>query len=52
MTGGLGLGHFTNVVFPYPTQAEAIKAAAGLHTRKRLTPFVKRLFEAWLRLGR
>ena len=52
MTNGIGLGAFTNVIRPYPTQAEAIKAAAGLYTRTRLTPRVKRLFEAWLRLCR
>ncbi len=52
MTNGVGLGAFTNVIHPYPTQAEAIKAAAGLYTRTRLTPRVKRLFEGWLRLRR
>jgi pyruvate/2-oxoglutarate dehydrogenase complex dihydrolipoamide dehydrogenase (E3) component len=52
MTNGVGLGAFTNVIHPYPTQAEAIKAVAGLYTRTRLTPRVKRLFEGWLRLSR
>jgi pyruvate/2-oxoglutarate dehydrogenase complex dihydrolipoamide dehydrogenase (E3) component len=52
MTNGVGLGAFTSVIHPYPTQAEAIKAAAGLYTRTRLTPAVKRLFETWLRLTR
>ena len=52
MTNGVGLGAFTSVIHPYPTQAEAIKAAAGLYTRTRLTPRVKRLFETWLRLTR
>jgi pyruvate/2-oxoglutarate dehydrogenase complex dihydrolipoamide dehydrogenase (E3) component len=52
MTNGVGLGAFTSVIHPYPTQAEAIKAAAGLYTRTRLTPGVKRLFETWLRLTR
>ena len=45
---GLGLGSFTNVIYPYPTQGEAIKRAAGAYTRTRLTPTVKRLFERWL----
>jgi pyruvate/2-oxoglutarate dehydrogenase complex dihydrolipoamide dehydrogenase (E3) component len=49
MTRRVGLGAFTGVILPYPTQAEAIKAAAGLYTRTRLTPRVKRLFELWLR---
>ncbi len=52
MVKGLGLGTFTDVIHPYPTQAEAIKAAAGLYTRTRLTPFVKRLFDRWMALSR
>jgi pyruvate/2-oxoglutarate dehydrogenase complex dihydrolipoamide dehydrogenase (E3) component len=44
----MGLGAFTNVIYPYPTQGEAIKRAAGAYTRTRLTPLVKRLFERWL----
>ncbi len=44
----IGLGSFTNVIYPYPTQGEAIKRAAGAYTRTRLTPIVKRLFERWL----
>ena len=45
---GMGLGAFTNVIYPYPTQGEAIKRAAGAYTRTRLTPTVKRLFETFL----
>jgi len=45
---GIGLGSFTNIIYPYPTQGEAIKRAAGAYTRTRLTPTVKRLFERWL----
>lgn len=45
---GIGLGAFTNVIYPYPTQGEALKRAAGAYTRTRLTPTVKRLFERWL----
>ncbi len=52
MTNGVGLGALANVIHPYPTQAEAIKAAAGLYTRTRLTPRVKGLFERWLRFSR
>ncbi len=26
---GIGLGAFSNVIYPFPTQGEAIKAAAG-----------------------
>ena len=42
-----GLGTLTNVIHPYPTQAEVIKAAAGAYTRTRLTPFVAALFRRW-----
>ncbi|MEN8162328.1 MAG: FAD-containing oxidoreductase, partial [Myxococcota bacterium] len=52
ITQKIPLGSFGNVIYPYPTQGEAIKAAAGLYTRTRLTPFVKRLFTALLRLRR
>jgi pyruvate/2-oxoglutarate dehydrogenase complex dihydrolipoamide dehydrogenase (E3) component len=52
ITQKIPLGSFSNVIYPYPTQGEAIKAAAGLYTRARLTPFVKRLFTALLRLRR
>ena len=52
MTNGVGLGALANVIHPYPTQAEAIKATAGLYTRTRLTPRVKGLFEGWLRFSR
>jgi pyruvate/2-oxoglutarate dehydrogenase complex dihydrolipoamide dehydrogenase (E3) component len=45
---GIGLGGFTNVIYPYPTQGEAIKRAAGAYTRTRLTPFVLGLFERWM----
>jgi pyruvate/2-oxoglutarate dehydrogenase complex dihydrolipoamide dehydrogenase (E3) component len=43
MHHGIGLGAFSNVIYPYPTQGEAIKACAGLYTRTRLTPLAKRV---------
>jgi len=52
MAGKVGLGTLANVIHPYPTQADAIRAAAAQHVRTRLTPGVKRLFEhilAWRR---
>jgi len=52
ITQKIPLGAFTNVIYPYPTQGEAIKAAAGLYTRTRLTPTVKRLFTALMKLRR
>jgi pyruvate/2-oxoglutarate dehydrogenase complex dihydrolipoamide dehydrogenase (E3) component len=48
MVGRLGLGTLANVIHPYPTQAEGLKAAANAYMRTRLTPRVKRLFEGWL----
>ncbi len=52
MAGGLGLGRILDVIHPYPTQAEAIKRAAGLHARGRVTPLVKRALERWMALRR
>ena len=52
MAGKLGLGVIANAIFPYPTQAEAIKATANAYLRTRLTPRIKRVFEAFLRLRR
>lgn len=52
ITRGIGLGALNDVIHPYPTRAEAIKAVAGLYTRTRLTPRVKRAFDAWFRLTR
>ncbi len=52
MVGKLGLSTLLNVIYPYPTQSEAIKRAAGEHARSRLTPGVKRLLGAWMRWRR
>ncbi len=49
---GIGLGAFTNIIYPYPTQTEALKAAAGMYTRTRLTPGIKRIFETIMRWRR
>jgi pyruvate/2-oxoglutarate dehydrogenase complex dihydrolipoamide dehydrogenase (E3) component len=50
MVAGVGLGRFASVIFPYPTLAEALKAAAGAYSRTRLTPAARRLFALWFRL--
>ena len=52
ITQKIGLGAFGNVIYPYPTQGEAIKRTAGLFTRTRLTPTVQRLFDLILRFRR
>ena len=52
MAGKLGLSRLANVIHPYPTQAEAIRQIGDLYNRTRLTPFVKALFQGWLRWTR
>jgi pyruvate/2-oxoglutarate dehydrogenase complex dihydrolipoamide dehydrogenase (E3) component len=52
ITAGLGLSAIGRTIHPYPTQAEAIKKLADQYNRKRLTPFVRRLFTAWLKWQR
>ena len=47
MVNGVGRGGISNVIHPYPTQAEAIRKAADAYNRTRLTPFVKRVLEGW-----
>ncbi len=52
MAGKVGLGKLSEVIHPYPTQAEAIKKAADDFSRTRLTPTVKKLFSGWLAWNR
>jgi len=52
MSAGYGLGRFVELILPYPTQSEAIKAAAGAYTRTRLTPTVARLLKGLIGLAR
>ncbi len=52
IAAGIGLGRLGDVIHPYPTQADAIRRAAGLYTRTRLTPFVARVMKRWLALTR
>jgi pyruvate/2-oxoglutarate dehydrogenase complex dihydrolipoamide dehydrogenase (E3) component len=52
MTAGMGLSAIGKTIHPYPTQAEAIKKLADVYNRTRLTPFVKKLFTAWLKWQR
>ncbi len=48
MTNKVGLGGIASTIFPYPTQAEAIRKVGDPYNRTKLTPTVKRLFEWWL----
>jgi pyruvate/2-oxoglutarate dehydrogenase complex dihydrolipoamide dehydrogenase (E3) component len=52
MAAGLKLTELSNVIHPYPTQAEAIRKCADACNRAQLTPRVKRLLENWLRWTR
>lgn len=52
MTHGLGLKQLSSAIFPYPTQAEAVRKIGDLYNRTRLTPRVHALmkrFLAWRR---
>jgi pyruvate/2-oxoglutarate dehydrogenase complex dihydrolipoamide dehydrogenase (E3) component len=48
IVGKLGLGTLAQVIHPYPTQAEGLKAAANAYMRTKLTPTVARLFARFL----
>jgi pyruvate/2-oxoglutarate dehydrogenase complex dihydrolipoamide dehydrogenase (E3) component len=48
MTHRLGLKKIAGTIFPYPTQAEAVRKTGDAYNRTRLTPFLKRLFVWWL----
>jgi pyruvate/2-oxoglutarate dehydrogenase complex dihydrolipoamide dehydrogenase (E3) component len=52
MVGGVGLGRIGDIMHPYPTQADAIRRAAGLYSRTRLTPTVATLFRRWFAFNR
>jgi pyruvate/2-oxoglutarate dehydrogenase complex dihydrolipoamide dehydrogenase (E3) component len=50
MVIGTGLSKLGEVVFPYPTLAEAVRKAADQYGRRRLTPLAGRVFRMWFRL--
>lgn len=52
IVGRVGLGKIGDIMHPYPTQADAIRRAAGLYTRTRLTPTVANLFRRWFAFTR
>ncbi len=52
MAGKVGLKRLASVIHPYPTQADAIRKLGDAYNRTRLTPFVKRMFERWLKWTR
>ncbi len=52
VANGVGLRKIARTIHTYPTQAEAIRRIGDAYNRTRLTPRLKRLFEAWLRWTR
>ena len=52
MVNGTGLGRITNVIHPYPTQAEAIRQLSDEYNRTRLTPMLKKIIEGWMKWQR
>jgi len=50
MVAGVGLGKVGEAIFPYPTQAEAIRKAADAWRRGRLTPRARSAFGLFFRL--
>lgn len=48
----IGLGKIASVIHPYPTQADAIRRLGDQFNRTRLTPWVKSIFNVWLRWTR
>jgi hypothetical protein len=52
ITHKIGLGKIASVIHPYPTQGEVVKKAADAWRRTKLTPGVKKAFEAWFRIFR
>lgn len=52
MTNKVGLGGIAESIFPYPSQAEAIRKAGDQYSRTRLTPAVAAFLRTWLRWTR
>jgi pyruvate/2-oxoglutarate dehydrogenase complex dihydrolipoamide dehydrogenase (E3) component len=52
MTARLGLAAIGRTMHPYPTRAEVLRKAADAWRRRKLTPRVKRAFDAYFRFLR
>ena len=52
LAAGYGLGRCVELILPYPTHREAIKAAAGAYTRTRLTPTAERVLKGLIGITR
>ena len=51
MVANVGLKAISDVIHPYPTQAEAIKKIADDYNRTRLTPLAEKMIHGWLGRG-
>ncbi len=49
MTNKLGLGAVQKTLLAYPTRSEYLKRLSDAYNRTRLTPFVARAMQAWLK---
>jgi pyruvate/2-oxoglutarate dehydrogenase complex dihydrolipoamide dehydrogenase (E3) component len=47
MAAGMGLGAFSGVIHPYPTQAEVVRKAADIYNRTKLTPMTTGILKRW-----
>lgn len=52
MAGNIGLKTLADVIYPYPTQTEAIRRVAAAYNRTRLTQRVSALLRWWLKYQR
>ncbi|MBK7595306.1 MAG: mercuric reductase [Gemmatimonadetes bacterium] len=52
VTRKLRLGTIGQVIYPYPTKAEAFRKASDQWRRGKLTPLVRRIFAKWFQLLR
>ncbi len=52
VTRRMRLGTIGQVMYPYPTKAEAFRKASDIWRREKLTPLVRRVFTTWLRMLR
>ena len=50
MSNKLGVGALAKSIMPYPTRSEYLRRIADEYNRKKLTPFVAKLFKLWFKL--
>ena len=50
MSNNLGVGALAKSIMPYPTRSEYLRRIADEYNRKKLTPFVARLFKLWFKI--